>query len=180
MKPEDLEYCRQTLIKADYYHYLISLFMALEKRRALWVVGAFRQVIETIPSSVSNPALGYMRLTWWRDQINTLEQGGLTKGQPILSAIKHYLHPRESMDPSIYKLLTDFIDDHEALIENPEASIVSVSYAKLLEKILGSDLLRYKKLEDDLTDIMKKYHGTKWENDPPFLALRLWIKNLIY
>ncbi len=174
MKPpsleNDLEYCRQSLIKADYHHYLISLFMPENKRPVLWVLGAFRQVIETIPDSVSDPALGYMRLTWWRDQIAVLEQGGLTKGQPVLGAIQSRL--------SNYNLLSDFINEQEARIETPDAALNSTVYPKLLQSILGPNFARYQKLENKLTEILKSHHGTKWEPNPPFLALRLWMGNL--
>ncbi len=175
--PSDLEYCRQSLIKADYHHYLISLFMPENKRPALWVLGAFRQVIETIPESVSDPALGYMRLTWWRDQIAILEQGRLTKGQPVLSAIKQNLHPCEGRDPDAYVLLINLINEYEVLIENPDGDFNSTIYPVLLEKILGPDFPCYRKLEDKLTQILKSHHGTRWENNPPFLAFRLWLKN---
>lgn len=174
MKPpnleKELEYCRQSLMKTDYDHYLISLFMPLKKRQSLWVLGAFREVIETIPLSVSDPALGYMRLTWWRDQIAILERGGLTKGQPVLSAIQSHL--------SNYNLLSDFINEHEAIIETPEAAFNSTVYPKLLQLVLGPDFARYQTLETKLTEILKSHHGTKWERNPPFLALRLLMANL--
>ena len=166
----DLEYCRLSLQRHDYDHYLISLFMPVKKRPALWVLGAFKQVIETIPASVSDPALGYMRLTWWRDQIAILEQGGLTKGQPVLAAIKQNL-PH-------YAILIDFINEHETLIDNPEMDFVSATYPKLLQEILGPDYPRYQKLQNKLTRILQRHHGTRWEYNPPFLAFRLWWVNI--
>ncbi|PZP56347.1 MAG: hypothetical protein DI586_04045 [Micavibrio aeruginosavorus] len=171
MNSEDLEYCRQSLLKNDYYHYLISLFMPANKRPSLWVLGAFRQVIEDIPSSVSEPALGYMRLTWWRDQTDALEQGGLITGQPVLGAIQEFL-PHHS-------LLKDFINEQETRIEQPDADFQSIAYPKLLQSVLGKDLHRYQKLENKLTEILKAHHGTRWENNPPFVAVRLWLKSLI-
>ena len=163
----DLDYCRKSFEKADYDHYLISLLMPKETRPALWTLGAFRNVIDTIPSSVTNPALGYMRLTWWRDQIAAVEKGDVTRGQPILASVKAYL--------PYYAALTGFINDHETLIETPDAEMSTAHYSQLLEEILGESDPRYKKLEERMTQIMKKYHGTKWESRPPFLALRLWL-----
>lgn len=166
MKPEDLEYCRKSLEKSDYDHYLISLFMPIHLRPALWTIGAFKNVIETIPGLVSDPALGYMRLTWWRDQIKILEEGGLTKGQPVLASLKQYT-PH-------YANLTAFINEYERLVENPKADFSSSVYPDLLGKILGPHITKYRKLENRLTQILKKHHGSKWEHNPPFLALRLW------
>ena len=163
----NLEYCRKSLERSDYDHYLISLLMPADKRAALWTLGAFKNVIETIPDSVSEPALGYMRLTWWRDQIELLEQGGLTKGQPILASIQQHVQN--------YDALKDFINEHETLIETKDENFVSTTYPKLLEKTLGDKITKYRKLQNKLTAILKSHHATKWEHNPPFLALRLWL-----
>ena len=172
-----LDYCRKSLERSDYHHYLISLFMPAGKRPALWTLGAFKQVIETIPQSVTEPALGYMRLTWWRDQIALLEQDKLTRGQPILSSLSVIAREqRDRGNPDIFQQLKTFINDHEILIENPETDFISAIYPKLLEQILGPDFIKYRSLEHKLTTILKRYHGDKkWEKNPPFLALRLWL-----
>lgn len=166
---ENLDYCRLSFERSDYYHYLISLYMPRDKRAGLWTLGAFKNVIEQIPMSITEPALGYMRLTWWRDQIELLGQGQVTSGQPILAALKEHCHPCESRD------LIAIINEHEDLVENKRDDFRSAEYQKILEKFLGEDFPRYQKLENKLTAILKKHHGTKWEAHPPFLALRLWL-----
>lgn len=171
---KNLEYCRAAFEKADYHHYLISLMMGREHQPTLWTLGAFKSVLDSIPASVTNPALGYMRLTWWRDQIALLEKGEVTKGQPILGA----LYQLATAHPGITKTLTDMINDYEPSIENPETETRSSSYQTLIEKILGNDMVKYRKLENALTAILKKHHGTKWESAPPFMALRLWFAQL--
>ncbi len=174
-----LDYCRESLERSDYPHYLVSLLMPAGKRPALWTLGAFRNVIESIPASVSEPALGYMRLTWWRDQVDLLAKGEVTKGQPVLHAIS--VMAREQRDRGNQGFLDDlknFINEQESVIENPHAEAASAAYPDLLEKILGNDFTRYRALEDKLTAIMKKHHGTKWERNPPFIALRLWLASV--
>ena len=147
--------------------------MPVEKRHALWALGAFKNTIESIPLSVTEPTLGFMRLAWWRDQILLLETGQISKGQPVLSALKQYQHACKSGK------LVDFINEHETLIENPDKEIISKAYPEILENILGRDFARYKKLENKLTVILKRHHGTRWERSPPFLALRLWGVNFL-
>ena len=147
--------------------------MPADTRPALWTLGAFKHVIETIPNSVSDPALGYMRLTWWRDQIEKLGQGDVTKGQPILAALSVI-----ASEARLYQDLSDFINEHESAVENPKVEFISNIYPKLLEDILGSHIVKYRKLENRLTKILKSHHGSKWEHNPPFLALRLWVSSL--
>lgn len=171
---ENLDYCRLSFEWSDYYHYLISLYMPRDKRASLWTLGAFKNVIEQIPFSVTESALGYMRLTWWRDQIELLEQGQVTKGQPILTALKNFCHSREGGNLPTDHLIA-LINEYEELIENKNPDFKSAEYSKLIETVLGKDFPRYQNLENKLTAILKKHHGTKWEAHPPFLALRLWL-----
>ena len=174
---ENLDYCRLSFERSDYYHYLISLYMPRDKRVGLWVLGAFKNVIEQIPMSITEPALGYMRLTWWRDQIESLEQGQVTRGQPILAALNNLRHSRAGGNLPLSDFIA-LINEHEDLIENKRDDFRSAEHQKILEKIMGADFPRYQKLENKLTAILKKHHGTKWEAHPPFLALRLWFAAL--
>lgn len=163
----DLEYCRRKFADRDYYHYLISLFMPADKQPGLWTLGAFKDAIESIPSSVSEPTLGLMRLTWWRDQIELIREGKVTQGQPVLSALNQYCRTEN-------EYLVSFINEHEVLVENSEIDFISKIYTKLIEKILGQDYPKYFKLENKLTALLRSHHGSRWEGNPPFLALRLW------
>lgn len=172
---KNLEYCRASFEKSYYHHYLISLLMGGKHQSALWTLGAFKSVLDSIPASVTNPALGYMRLTWWRDQIAMLEKGAVTKGQPILGALSVIA----GGNPEFFKHLTDMINDYEPSIENSETETVSPSYQILIEKILGNDVVKYRKLENAATAILKKHHGTKWESNPPLIALRLWFAQFL-
>ena len=167
------EYCRQSLEKNDYSQYLLSLFASHSKRPALWAIGALKVLLENIPGSVSEPTLGYMRLTWWRDQIGILEQGGLTKGQPVLQALKN----QADAGNFVYADLKEFVNDYETLIEHPEAPFVSENFQKIIAKILGDDYARYHKMDHHLASLEEKYQGTKWQGRIPFLAFRLWLKS---
>ncbi len=164
----DLEYCRLSLERNDYSHYLISLLMPEDKRAALWVMGAFRHVIISIPKLVTDPTLGFMRLTWWRDSIGVLQNGGSLKGQPILAALKNHCDFVDKSD------LVAFINDCERLIEKPNEISSSLAYDTILKKILDDDFRKYLKIENCAERLLQKHAGTKWHIKPPFLALRLW------
>jgi phytoene synthase len=60
------------LHKADPDRRLAALFAPAETRDALLALYAFNHEIARIPESVSEPLIGEMRLTWWREAIEAL------------------------------------------------------------------------------------------------------------
>jgi len=68
---------------ADRDRYLADLFAPEAARRQLFVLHAFNSEIARVRDSVREPALGEIRLQWWRDALH-----GDAAGHPVASALK--------------------------------------------------------------------------------------------
>lgn len=67
-------------------YYASTLFAPADKRAALATLYAFDHEIKRIPTMVSEPTLGAIRLQWWREALNG-ERTGEAKLHPLASAI---------------------------------------------------------------------------------------------
>jgi phytoene synthase len=70
-------YCADQVRRFDHDRYLTSLFAPAGRREDLFALYAFNLEVAKTAEVVSEPALGQMRLQWWRDAIE-----GIYAGQP--------------------------------------------------------------------------------------------------
>lgn len=82
----DFETLRQELRGLDGDLYLCHLFAPSEKRDALLTLYHFYADIARIPTAVSDPMIGAIRLQWWRDLLDAVEAGD-SRGTPIGEAL---------------------------------------------------------------------------------------------
>jgi phytoene synthase len=66
--------------------YLAALLAPSSRQPALLALAAFVADVAAIPSRVSQPMLGEIRLQWWRDAVATLSEGGVS-GNPRADAL---------------------------------------------------------------------------------------------
>ncbi|MEM6683829.1 MAG: squalene/phytoene synthase family protein [Pseudomonadota bacterium] len=78
--------CLETLQQQDYDRYLACLFAAPDDRLALTALHALNAELGKVRESVSEPMLGEIRLTWWREAIEGLCDGQVRK-HPIVEAL---------------------------------------------------------------------------------------------
>ena len=71
----------------DRPRYFATLFAPAALRPDLFALYAFAAEADRIPDLVSEPAAGEIRLQWWRDSLDALEQDGATAGSPVLRAL---------------------------------------------------------------------------------------------
>ena len=79
--------------------YLCALFARHEFREALFALSAFNVELSMVAGRVSEPALGLIRLQWWRDSIDMLQRGDVRShavvraldGCPLDPALMHRL-----------------------------------------------------------------------------------------
>ncbi|MBU0723467.1 MAG: squalene/phytoene synthase family protein [Alphaproteobacteria bacterium] len=69
MADESLSYCASEVRLNDPERFLTCLFAPAERREALFALYAFNQEIAKTRAVVSEPLLGEIRLTWWREAI---------------------------------------------------------------------------------------------------------------
>jgi phytoene synthase len=91
------EYCRKNVRDGAYDLYLISLLTG--RGPDLWAVFAFACEIAKTRQVVSEPALGLIRLQWWRDEIGKIYAGDAHAPGEVLDAlagvIKRYDLPHD-------------------------------------------------------------------------------------
>lgn len=101
--------------------YMAALLVPRSYRDDLVILAAFLGEMERIPRIVREPALGEIRLQWWRDWLNNLETQPVT-GNPIADAmgeviVRHNL-PRDTIADLIDVRTEDFYSDP---VSGPEA-----------------------------------------------------------
>jgi phytoene synthase len=76
---------RQEARDLDHDRYLAALLAPASAREPLMTVAAFHGEIARIPTSVREPAIGAIRLQWWRD---ALSPGSDTTGSPVADSVR--------------------------------------------------------------------------------------------
>lgn len=77
-----------TLVReTDRPRYYATLFAPAERRPALFALYAFAGEVGLIPDRVREPALGEIRLQWWRDAVAEIDAGGSGAATPVLAAL---------------------------------------------------------------------------------------------
>lgn len=69
-------YCTRRVRRLDRDRYLVSLFAPDRARPALTALCAFNVELSGVADSVTEPALGAVRLRWWRDAVAGIYDGG--------------------------------------------------------------------------------------------------------
>jgi phytoene synthase len=119
---EDLE---ETVRRADPDRWLASRFIAdVEARADVIALYAFDHVLARVPVMVSEPLMGEIRLTWWREALDEIYAGGPVRSHPVALALAEAVRrrglDRAPLDDLIEARLGDldaapFTDEAEAL-----------------------------------------------------------------
>ncbi len=110
---------RDLVRRHDRPRYYASLFAPAEHRGALFALFALKAEVARIPTLVSEPGLGEIRLQWWREALERIADGG-TSETPHLAALGEAV--------ARYRLpvapLTALIDAHRGdLYADPPATV---------------------------------------------------------
>ncbi|WP_223176438.1 hypothetical protein [Sphingomonas lutea] len=89
--------------------------MPARHRGPIEAVFAIDGAMGDVLRSTSDPMLGRIRLAWWRERLEDLDQGKATPGEPRLEAVAHALIPRgvrghdlAALEDGWLRLLDDF------------------------------------------------------------------------
>jgi 15-cis-phytoene synthase len=86
LTPADFEALRAAARHDEPDRYLSALLAREPQRTGLLVIAAFSAELRRIPSLVSDPMIGEIRLQWWRDAIAAFDQHTKT-GNPVADAL---------------------------------------------------------------------------------------------
>lgn len=101
---KNINFCRDMVQQDDRARYETVLFAPRSQQASLWALYAFNQEVAKTRENVTEPALGEIRLQWWRDVVEEL-RSGTVREHPVITALA-------AVGPSkpVFKLLDDLID----------------------------------------------------------------------
>lgn len=110
---------RDLVRRHDLPRYYATLFAPAKHRGALFALYALKAEIARVPTLVSEPALGEIRLQWWREALERVADGGTGETSHLAAlseAIAHYYLPVAA--------LTALVDAHRGdLYSDPPATL---------------------------------------------------------
>jgi len=119
-----IDFCLESLKRADPERYLTCLFVPSKYRVALAALYAFNLEIVRTREIVSDPLIGEIRLQWWRDALNGNGEGDVAShpiAGPLLNAISAYQLPTHALINMIDARVFDLYDDPMPSLNDLEA-----------------------------------------------------------
>lgn len=103
---DGVESCRRLARRHDFERYLATLFAPRPRRPALWILLAFNAEIARTRESVSEAALGEIRLQWWRDALEAAAADGPVRQHEVAAPLAEALRAG-TLDQSLLHGLID-------------------------------------------------------------------------
>jgi len=159
MKQDDQNYCIRQARARDYDRYIATLAAPSALRGYLSVLLAFNDEIARVRDTVSEPALGDIRLTWWREAVNEAALG-TAKEHPIARALAVTLQTRD-VDPHY---LHNMIDARARDLDDaPFATLEELEkYADATSGNLSLAMLDVLGVKEDAAQTAARQSGTAW------------------
>ncbi len=95
---DDAAYCKDRVCRFDPDRAAVIAFQPAESRPGLYALHAFNLEVAQLRETVGEPALGAMRLQWWRDALGEAAAGRERRHavlQPLAAAIRRHDLPEE-------------------------------------------------------------------------------------
>lgn len=155
--PSDAEVVRLAARAHEHDRYLSALLAPRTQRDALIALAAFAGEVARVPSFVSEPMIGEIRLQWWRDTMEAQSALAITSGNPIADAFGAAMRthglpaaPVEAcVDGHAERLVDTPFADTQALLDNLDAT----------EGSLFELALRIGSVETDLASAAGRAYG---------------------
>lgn len=126
-----LSHCAEYVRKEDYGRYLATLFVPAGMREAHFTLLAFHAEIARIPAMVSEPVLGHIRFSWWREALEELYAGAPPRKHPVVQAFAPLIFSGVLSHPPLNALL----DTHEQRLEGETAINTEAPLMALLSRV---------------------------------------------
>ena len=153
------EYCSGEARRHDHDRYLAALFAPQPARHALMALLAFNQEIARIRESVSEPALGDIRLQFWRDAVGQVFAGA-PPAHPVALALAEAV-----VAHGLTRALVDrLIEAREADLDSaaPATLIALESYAEATSGALAELELEALGVSNDAAASAARHVGIAW------------------
>ncbi|WP_262695228.1 phytoene/squalene synthase family protein [Kordiimonas aquimaris] len=155
-------YCRDMVRADDRARYDTTLFAPRHQRAPLWALYAFNQEVAKTRESVSESALGEIRLQWWQDAIEELKSGNYRE-HPVVAEMKQHL-----TEPAVLKLMSEIVSarKNDMYDDGPADTIALATYARSVGGALSEAAVRVcaensEHLDADVVEAARK-SGSAW------------------
>ncbi len=101
-----VESCRRLARRHDFERYLSTLFAPRRGRPALWILLAFNAEIARVREIVNEPAIGHIRLQWWREAVAEAAAGGPVRQHEVAAPLALALRAG-ALEPALLNALID-------------------------------------------------------------------------
>lgn len=116
----------------DHDRYLAALLAPAQARDALMTIAAFHGEIARIPTSVREPAMGAIRLQWWRDTLGG-DAAATPAGSPVADRLRHAIESGALPAADVVSI----IDAYETLLQ-PGALAVAPALDAFFDESQGA------------------------------------------
>ena len=82
-----VEYCSDLMQRQDEDRWLAARYAPDTLQTLLTALGAFILELHRIPGAISEPALGEIRLQWWREALDEIRIGKPPRAHPVVEAV---------------------------------------------------------------------------------------------
>ncbi len=135
-------YCARQVKTHDYDRFLITLFAPGEVREDLFALYAFNHEVAKIREAVSEPMLGEIRLEWWREAMDGIEEGNPRNHEvvlPLHDACQKHALSKENFLKVIDARTADIYDENPKTIQEFEDYLGATSgnLMKIAAYIIG-------------------------------------------
>ena len=135
-------YCAKQVKSYDYDRFLITLFAPGNVREDLFSLYAFNHEVAKIREAVSEPMLGEIRLQWWREAMDGIEEGKPRNHEvilPLFEACEKHGLSKENFLKVIDARTADIYDENPKTIEEFEEYLGATSgnLMKIAAYIIG-------------------------------------------
>ncbi|AFZ82470.1 squalene/phytoene synthase family protein [Candidatus Kinetoplastidibacterium crithidiae] len=110
------EYCIMQLKQSNSSLYYNILSLEKKQKNILAAIYLFSKKIEHIVSKSKNSIAAYAQLSWWRYQITEIMNTNNIINHPIIAVLKELI----IIYPKVQKIIINFIDNNEILIEQTQ------------------------------------------------------------
>lgn len=107
-------YCMDLVKKRDYDHFLTTLLLPREARRASFAIRALNAEVAGVRDVVTNKAAGQGRMVFWRQTLNQIYEGEATMGHPVASELRRAIREHGLSKEPLMRLIDSrdtFLDD---------------------------------------------------------------------
>lgn len=127
---DPIDYCRERVAVPGSSDYYSTLWQSPEARPGVYALLAFKDAIGEVPRTCGDPAVGGMKLAFWREELARIGAGGPAR-HPIAELIAavaraHGLDPRE-LDSTVLAAAEDLgpggYPSHERLVSHFRAMV---------------------------------------------------------